>query len=124
VDIVGITYPNADGSSRLFVVKTCRPGDPLELRPEPKHPLDPYALRVLNARGEQLGFVPADRAPWIGAKMRAGPVSTIFQGETRFGAMARIRIGEGDPTLPEVREPEIVQDEDAIVDPDGPTWGA
>lgn len=124
LQVVGAAYPNADGSSRLFAIKTTVPGDPIELSPEPKNPLDPYALAVLNGRGEQLGYIPADRAPWVGSKMRDGIVSAIFQEETRFGAAIRIRIGEGAPTLPPAREPEIVQDEDAIIDPDGPTWGA
>ena len=52
--IAGITYPNADGSNRLFFIKTCVPSDPVELRPEPKHALDLYALAVFNQRGEQL----------------------------------------------------------------------
>ncbi|TVV74583.1 HIRAN domain-containing protein [Sphingomonas solaris] len=124
IHVVGVAYPNTDGSNRLFAVRTCRPGDPIELRPEPKHPLDAHAIAVVNRRGEQMGYVPADRAPWIGAKMRAGPVTAIFQAETRGGAAIRVRIGEGAPTLPPVREREIDRDDWDAVDPEGPAWGA
>lgn len=77
-----------------------------------------------NQRGEQLGYLPADRAPWIGSKMRTEIVSAIFQEETAFGAAIRLRIGDGAPSLPLPRETEVVRDDWDCVDPDGPEWGA
>lgn len=128
--IVGIAYANKDGSNRRFAVMTCLPGDPLHLVPEPRNRIDPHAVAVRNARGEQLGYLPAERAPWIGSKIRAGvEVSAIFQQETPTGAILRIRLGEGVPTLPAARErvepsePRAITDWDAV-DPDGPEWGA
>ncbi|TVV75586.1 hypothetical protein FOY91_06630 [Sphingomonas solaris] len=124
IHVVGVAYLNADGSNRLFAVRTCRPGDPIELRPEPKHPLDEHAIAVVDQRGEQLGYVPADRAPWIGSKMRTDPVTAIFQEETRGGAAIRVRIGEGAPTLPPILPEEVERDDWDAVDPEGPEFGA
>jgi hypothetical protein len=41
--VVGIDFPNPDKSrsNRRFEIALCRPGDPVELRPEPKNPADP-----------------------------------------------------------------------------------
>ncbi len=128
--IVGIAYANKDGSNRRFAVMTCLPGDPLHLVPEPRNPIDPHAVAVRNARGEQLGYLPAERAPWIGAKIRSGiAVSAIFQQETPTGALLRIRLGEGMPTLPATTaravpsHANMMMDWDTV-DPDGPEWGA
>ncbi len=123
VAVVGVGYPNADGSNRLFVIRTCAPGDPIDLRPEPRNRHDPAAIAVFDARGDQLGYLPADRCVWIGAQMRAHPITAIFQEETPYGAAIRLRIGEGMPTLPIARRLQPTEDRDAI-DPDGPVWGA
>jgi hypothetical protein len=38
--IVGIDYPNKRGPGRRFELEICKPGEPIELRPEPDNPFD------------------------------------------------------------------------------------
>lgn len=98
--IVGVQFPNARGVSRRFAVDLQRPGDPVELRREPKNPADPNAIAVHTAEGVQMGYVPAERAPFIGMMMTRGEVTAIFQGADDFGAFIRIGFDEA-PVLPE-----------------------
>lgn len=122
--VVGIDFANADGSSRRFELELCRPGETVELRPEPKNQHDPRAVAVLSARGWQLGYLTAERAGWIGGKLRAGEdVAAIFQGVEGKAAYVRVRFGGGAPTLPPVRAI-AEQDPDFDPDPDPGMWGA
>lgn len=124
--VVGIDYPNADArkSSRRFEVRLCAPGEPVELRPEPKNKHDAHAIAVFSARGVQIGYLSAERAPAIGAKIRAGmPIRAIFQREISTAAIIRVRFDGGEPTLPPVPPPGPPVD-DFYADPDGPMWGA
>nr|WP_010217014.1 HIRAN domain-containing protein [Sphingomonas sp. PAMC 26621] len=80
--IVGIDFINAGKESELrFELLQCAPGDPVELRREPKNPHDPNAVAVFSERGIQIGNLTAERAPWIGGKISAGEEAVaIFQG--------------------------------------------
>ena len=113
--VVGIGYPNADGSSRKAHIERMVPGDPVELRPEPDNEKDSYAVAVLDGRERQLGYVTAERAPWIGSMIREGKeVRAVFQGVARTGAWIRVAFDGEEPVVPRVDEPE----EDREVD-----WG-
>jgi HIRAN domain len=102
--IAGADFPNRRGPTRRFELKLCAPGEPVELRPEPRNPADPNAIAVFSARGVQLGYVPAERAPWIGGIMKQGrEVMAIFQGETAPGGWMRIGLDGRAPTLPPVK---------------------
>jgi len=123
--LVGINYPNADGSSRRFALTLCRPDDPIELRPEPKNKQDRNAVGVFTERGGQLGYLSAERAPWIGAKLRAGEeYVAIFQSDGAMAAAIRVRFGGGAPTLPPPRPADQPVDDDFVPDPDPGEWGA
>lgn len=99
--IVGAGFPNKKGPSRLFELNLCRPGEPIELRPEPKNPADERAIAVYSKRGIQVGYLTAERAPWIGAMIKHGrEVRAIFQAQTRFGAWIRIAFDGEHPVLP------------------------
>lgn len=98
--IVGVQFPNPKGMTRRFAVDLQRPGDPVELRREPKNPADPNAIAVHTIEGAQMGYVPAERAPFIGMMMGRGEVTAIFQGADDFGAFIRIGFDE-EPVLPE-----------------------
>ena len=103
--VVGINYENADGGNRRFEVELCAPGDPIHLHREPKNKHDEYAVAVFTARGVQIGYLTAERAPWIGAKLSAGEeFVAVFQGLTATAAYVRIRFGGGAPTLPVQRD--------------------
>lgn len=100
--VVGANHPNADGSNRRFEILLCVPGEPIELLPEPKNPVDPSAIAVVSARHIQIGYLTADRAPWIGSMLRNGrELQAVFQGATQPGAAIRIGFDGEVPVLPE-----------------------
>lgn len=99
--VVGAPYANADGSNRRFEIMLCNPGEAVELLPEPKNKHDRYAVAVVSARKIQIGYLPADRAPWIGDMIRAGrEMVAIFQQATKHGASVRIAFDGNVPVLP------------------------
>lgn len=120
LQIKGIPHPNADGSNRQFEVMTCMPGEPAELRLEPKNRHDPLAIAIYSARGTQVGYVSAERCGRIGQIIRQGrEVLAIFQGMSSAGAWIRVAFDGEAPVLPphaatnpqdEVKEP--------VADPD------
>ncbi|WP_242186540.1 HIRAN domain-containing protein [Sphingomonas sp. CARO-RG-8B-R24-01] len=127
--VVGIDYANADKakSNRRFELLQCSPGDPVELRREPKNPHDPHAVAVFSERGIQIGHLTAERAPWIGSKIAAGEEAlAVFQALAGGVATIRVRFGGGAPTLPPVPPPPppTASFDDFHADPDGPEWGA
>ncbi|TYC93022.1 HIRAN domain-containing protein [Novosphingobium sp. BW1] len=119
--VVGADYPNKTGPSRRFEIALCGPGEPVELRLEPENPADPRAVAVYSDRGVQLGYLTADRAPWIGAMLSRGRVITaIFQEQARYGAVVRVAF---DGEAPELPERATVAEESAGVDADqDPGW--
>lgn len=99
--IVGVDYPNKRGPTRRFGLELCRPGDPIELRPEPKNPYDEHAIAVFNNEGIQLGYIPSEKAVWIGQLIREGrEVVAVFQVQTRAGGLIRLAFDGSTPDLP------------------------
>lgn len=98
--IVGVDFPNKRGPTRRFALELQRPGDPLELRPEPNNPADPNAIAVYSMQGVQIGYLPAERAPYVGLRLSRGHASAVFQGATVRGAFVRIAFDGEQPTLP------------------------
>jgi hypothetical protein len=102
--IVGIDYPNKRGPARRFELALCAPGEPVEVSPEPNNKHDPYAVAVYSCRGVQLGYLTAERAPWIGAQIRQGrELRAIFQGMTDKVGGRRLAFAGEAPTLPPVQ---------------------
>ena len=101
--IVGIDFPNEDKSksNRRMECMLCTLGDAVELWLEPTNPDDENAVAIFSARGVQLGYVSAERAPLIGKRMKEGEASAVFQAMHGSGAYIRIRFGGGVPTLPD-----------------------
>ena len=121
--VVGADHPNKRGPGRRFELNICRPGEPIELRPEPKNPKDENAVAVYSARGIQLGYITAERAPWIGGMLKQGrEVRAIFQRQTGFGAWIRVAFDGEAPMLPHPKA--VDQDYDVYFDPDPGRWGA
>lgn len=113
--VVGADHPNKRGPTRRFEIAMCAPGEPVELRPEPNNPADPQAVAVFSVRGVQLGYLTAERAPWIGAMIRNGrELMTIFQARTPYGALVRVAFDGAEPELPPIREPEQEVDWDGV----------
>lgn len=99
--IVGADYPNKRGPGRRMEALLCVPGEPIELIPEPKNPKDENAVAVYSCRGVQLGYVTAERAPWIGKLLREGrEVVAVFQGPASFGGWARVAFDGEQAALP------------------------
>jgi hypothetical protein len=99
--VVGVPFPNRDGSNRRFEVHLCAPGEPVTLVREPKNPADPRAVAVRSARGVQIGYLSAERAPWFSAMLAEGrPLTAIFQARTPHGAAIRVALDGATPTLP------------------------
>lgn len=99
--VVGANHPNADGGNRRFEILLCVPGEAVDLVPEPKNPADPNAIAVFSSRRVQIGYLTADRAPWIGGMLRNGrPLMAIFQAATLAGAAIRMGFDGDEPILP------------------------
>lgn len=99
--VVGADHPNADGGNRRFEILLCAPGEPIELVPEPKNPVDPNAIAIFSVRRIKIGYLTADRAPWIGGMLRNGrEIRAVFQEVTRPGAAIRIGFDGEAPVLP------------------------
>lgn len=137
--VVGINHPNTDRAktNRRSELLLTPIGAPMDLVLEPKNPHDPHAVAVFSPSGIQVGYLRAERAPWIGAKIRAGDeIQAINQGLAEHEAYIRVRIGGGAPTLPEPRDEEesrapmprreaADENHDGFwPDEDGPEWGA
>ena len=124
--VVGLDFSNKDKakSNRRFEMALCVPGERVDLVPQPKHPKDRNAAAVFTVRGTQLGYLTAERAPWISRRIAAGePYEAIFQGPSPYAAIVRVRFGGGPPTLPApaLAKPDV---DDFDADPEGPEWGA
>jgi len=112
--VVGAAFPNRKGGgNRRFEILLCRPGEPVELRPEPRNPVDPNAVAVFSTRGVQIGYLSAERAPWIGGMIRDGrPLVALFQQATGAGAAIRVGLDGHAPTLPAERSAPKADEQD------------
>ncbi|MBP8233125.1 MAG: hypothetical protein KAY22_12530 [Rhizorhabdus sp.] len=103
IPIVGVNFPNTDKAktNRRFELMLCAPGDPVELRLEPKNPFDKRAVAIFSTRGIQIGYVQAERAAFIGGLIRRfGEVQAIFQAATDHGGLIRVGLEGQKPELP------------------------
>ncbi|WP_257558424.1 HIRAN domain-containing protein [Sphingobium sp. CFD-2] len=126
LEVVGALYPNADGSNRLFELRMLNPGDGISLIPEPTNKADPLAVAVFSFRGFQIGYLSAERCGWIGGKIRQGhDIRAIFQRGTRDGALIRVHLDGGIPTLPSPLPPGVWTEDECYacsVDPESGFW--
>jgi hypothetical protein len=99
--VVGAAHANKRGPTRRFELAICQPGEPIQLIPEPKNPADENAIAVFSSRGIQIGYLSAERAPWIKTLMARGEeIVAIFQRQTNWGAWIRIGFDGEVPALP------------------------
>lgn len=123
--IVGIDHPNKRGVARRFELEICRPGEAVELRPEPKNPADENAIAVYSARGIQIGYLKWERAILIGAHMRHGrDVTAIFDRLDEKVAWCRVAFDGEQPVLPSAAAPDPADDSGFYPDEPAPDWGA
>ena len=90
--VVGIDFPNGDGSNRRSEAMMTLPGEPVALIPEPKNKHDSNAIAVISPRGVQIGYLSAERAPYIGGRMSRGedleaiPLGTVVRDDAGVNA--------------------------------------
>jgi hypothetical protein len=96
--VVGIDFPNADGSNRRSEAMMTLPGAPIGLVPEPKNRHDPNAIAVFSPQGVQIGYLNAERAPYVGARIagarmcrRSSKASMAGPRSSAFGSMVARR---------------------------------
>lgn len=119
--VVGGRYANRDGSNRQFEIAMCVPGEPVELRPEPRNRHDERAVAVFSTRGFQIGYLTAERCGRIGALIREGrEVNAVFQAKSDFGAWIRVAFDGAVPEVP-AQKPDEGADEEGDFWPD-PVW--
>jgi hypothetical protein len=56
--VAGVSFENKDGTSRQSLILQCKKYDRIVLVPEPENPHGSTAVRVENASGTQLGYLP------------------------------------------------------------------
>jgi hypothetical protein len=89
--VVGLPYPNPDGTSRREAVRGLRPWERVHLVHRPDNPVDGNAVAVLRASdGRQLGFLPATLAAEVVEAARGG---------TRYLALVSEVTGAGDDLI-------------------------
>lgn len=82
--VVGVTFGNDDGTSRQAIIKGCKAGEDIILKPVPT-PEYPDAVGVFNTRGEQLGHINADLAAELKEKYGTNPMSVTINNITGGG---------------------------------------
>lgn len=98
--VVGVQYPNKDKSNRQFEIAVCKPGERIELRPEPKNIADENAVAVYSERGVQIGYLTAERCGRIGSLLRDGvDIRTVFQVQTPWGCWIRATFDGSEPIV-------------------------
>lgn len=107
--VVGMAHPNKRGPTRAFGIALCRPGDSIDLVPEPENPADEWAVAVYDERKIQLGYLTSERAPYISKMLAIGrDLTAIFQHATPWGAVIRVAFDGDQPVLPAVADrPEV-----------------
>lgn len=111
--IVGADFENKRGPTRRFELALCLPGEPIELRLEPRNPADPRAVAVYSIRGVQLGYISAERCGRIGQLIREGrEVTAVFQELTNYGGVLRVAFDGDQPALPPAKRVEQAYSEE------------
>lgn len=96
--VAGVTYSNADGSSRQAIIDTMTIDTPVQLVPEPTNKFDPNALAVFIPGNKQIGYVPrefaARIAPFLDGERFIAKVTSLHGGfEMWDGTTANYGVG-------------------------------
>jgi hypothetical protein len=71
-NIAGVTYKNQDGTDRQTLLKKIKKGDLLFLERESDNKYDVNAIKVLNKKGQQLGYIKSELAEDLSAYLDNG----------------------------------------------------
>ncbi|NLJ80287.1 MAG: hypothetical protein GX335_04610 [Firmicutes bacterium] len=69
--VAGVTFKNPDGRSRQRILKKCRRGDTLLLRPQPIKG-HPYAVAICRRNGQQIGHIRSHLSKQVFGYLAAG----------------------------------------------------
>lgn len=58
ISVAGLSHLNSDGTSRQNYLLFCKVGQEMMLVRDGRNPYDPYAVKVCNENGQQIGFIP------------------------------------------------------------------
>jgi hypothetical protein len=108
IGIVGESFTNEDGSSRQEEIARCQPGEPVTLERDPQNKHDANCVKVISARGVQIGNISRDdfwirerldRGAFVDARiMRAGQRS-----RGKSGVVTCVRSSADDEWMEEAR---------------------
>lgn len=104
IGIVGESFSNQDGSSRQAEIKHCSAGEPVTLERDPENEYDPNCVKVISARGVQIGNISRED-DWICERLdREGFVDARIlrvrkAAKGKFGVVICVRTAEDDDWL-------------------------
>lgn len=119
IHVVGESFNNEDGSRRQEELARCRVGEAVALEWDPHNPYDSNCVKVVSARGVQVGNIGRENADWIAARIEQGGwiegvINSIGHGETGLlGCVLTVRTTRGEtiphpasaaPPSPQIRE--------------------
>jgi hypothetical protein len=98
--IVGESFENDDGRSRQAEIARCRAGESVNLEREPENKYDPNCVKVISARGVQIGNISRDN-DWICERIDRGGfidarILKIGKGKRGYGVVLCVRTNEND----------------------------
>ena len=103
IGIVGESFDNEDGGSRQSEIARCEIGEQVQLERDPANKYDKNCVRVLSARGVQIGNISRDDG-WICERMDKGGfvdarVLSIGKGKRGMGVVLCLRTDANDDWL-------------------------
>lgn len=72
INVVGIWYPNSDGSCRMTYIMNWTKEDKLKLIREPNNIYDQYAIKIIYGDNKQIGYIPREKSKLISDYLDAG----------------------------------------------------
>lgn len=87
--VASVSYENPDGTSRQRSIKKCGPRERLVIAHEDDNPYDSNALAVRRQSGEQIGYIGAELAAEIVARIAKGYLYAVFVNEITGGTATR-----------------------------------
>jgi hypothetical protein len=67
--VAGESFRNKDGSDRQEEIARCLPGERVTLEREPDNPHDSNCIKVISARGVQIGNIGREAAEWMAQRL-------------------------------------------------------
>jgi hypothetical protein len=94
--VVGVTKNNPDGRNRQKIIGACCPLEKLKLEHEDDNPVDPNAVAVRRANGQQIGYLSAEIAAEVTRRSeqgyRHGAYITAITGGTKGKATRGVNL--------------------------------